>query len=295
MAEKGPLTLIVGASTLGAPYRASERIRCDWIAPHIPATIHKPDTHILGYDVTIWVKVSPTHRIAPTQIVDLCDPACKFYPDNFHNALQNMDAITVPTEAAREECQKFLGDYPPVFIVRDGHKLDWYPTPEKTGPRYVWFGYCRNFLFASPFVQKLNPADVSVVTDEDVGFGHFTPHKDDYQAYNTIGSSKIALHPTDESRLKSNNREVTAWRLGLAVAKNMDDIERFQDPDEIRKDVEEHQELVNEHSVEKAGEDMRKAIEAVHNDSTVQGPPASLSGAGRENPSIGPVGTGTAG
>ncbi len=284
MAEKGPLTLIVGASTLGSYYRASERIRCDWIAPHIPATVLKPGMHISGYDVAIWVKIAPTHRIAPTQIVDLCDPSWKVCPDNFHSSLQHMDAITVPTEACREECQGVLGDYPPVFVVRDGHKLDWYPKPEKTGPRYVWFGYHHNFLFASTFVQKLNPDDVSVVTNADMGFGHFTFHKDDYEAYSVIGSSKIAILPTDESRLKSNNREITAWRLGLAVARDMDDIERFQDPEEIRKDVEEHQDLVNEYSAEKAGEDMRKAIGAIHNDSTFQGTHAPSLGVGDGHP-----------
>ncbi len=286
--------LIVGASSVGAPYRASERIRCDWIAPHIPADKYVPGQPVFGYDVAIWVKVAPTGKLAPIQILDVCDPAWKVCPEDFRQTTNFIDAVTMPTQAAKDECAAFMGDFLPTFIVRDGHDFDWYPRPEKTGRKYVWFGYSHNFQFASTMVKTRNPDDVSVVTNTDVGFGHWTPHVNDYLAYQKIGESRVALLPTDESRLKSNNRDITAWALGLAVAKDMEDLERFEEPGEIEKDVAAHQELLQEHSAQKAAEEMRKVIGALH-DPVIQSPYATAFGVGGRNTALRPDRPGSTG
>lgn len=255
--------VIIAPSALGHPYRASERIRCDWLLPHLNAE-KWPANRNKSPEVTIWLKIAPSDRVSPIQILDMCDPAWREGPAALEQTLKHVDLVTVPTEAAMEDFREHMGDYP-AAIVRDGHDLDFYPRPrEKTGHRYCWFGYSHNWERAKPAVTALPEEDVAIVTDTSVGFGTWFPWTNDVEAFDRISRSSIAVLPTDETRLKSNNREVSAWAMGMAVASSWYDIELYeQDEQWMLQDVESGQRVVAEHSALKAAEDMLGAIQMV--------------------------------
>lgn len=201
--------------------------------------------------VVIFQKVMPWARSKLIQILDVCDP---FWRESGPGATFSLvDAVTCPTEALAEEIRGITEV--PVHVVRDGHDFSVYPRSTNRNAEYVWFGYSQNFPAAAYSVPE---ELLTVVSDRDCGYGGFVPWRDDSEAWEQIARASIAVLPQRES-WKSNNKEISARAMGLAIAKTAEDIERFRCPDERAKDWRD----VSEWSAARAGTEMRRVIETV--------------------------------
>jgi len=236
----------------GTAVRGSERIRCDWIAPHIPATKWKGGD--LDCDVAIFQKVPPAPKDDRAQILDMADPIWRTEPETLMRAmLGRVDAVTVPTEALRAEFVTYYDT--PAYVVRDGHDFSAYPRGTG-GTRFVWFGYADNF---PELCREVPEHDLAVVSDRPTGHGIFYKWADN--AFDIICKSQIAILPFH--LWKSNNKAVSAWAMGLAVARDQGDLLRLEDPSERAADINFASLLIAEYSAEKAGREMRAVIEKV--------------------------------
>jgi len=247
---------------LGDRYIASERIRCDWVLPFIPATKWAGE-RVQDYDAIVYSKTDPRIFYAqkPDQrtVLDLCDPVWREAPKVLSDALDLTDIVTVPTVAALEDFREAMGEFP-AAVVRDGHDLNYYPTLPKLGPKFVWFGYSENYpRDADGGYLDFELDDLLVVSDKDPCVGKFHRWENDLEAFRHISRCQVAIIPNG-APLKSNNREIAAYAMGLAVAREIEDIDRFDDPAEIAKDIEEHQPLMQEHSAVVAANEFREAI-----------------------------------
>lgn len=209
---------IVAPSRQGGPYRGSERIRCDWIAPHIPAMKWRGEPRD-DFDVLIFQKTMPWPRGWQIQILDVCDPFWRV--EDPSEAFSRSDAVTCCTEVLAEECRALTTK--PVSVVRDGHDFSVYPRSTNKGVDYVWFGYHENF--PREVVEAAPEELVTVVSDKDCGYGTFHKWRDDTTAWATIAKSSVAILPYGEP-WKSNNKEVAARAMGLAVARTKEVVQR---------------------------------------------------------------------
>ena len=245
-------TTIVAPSIFyaGTPKRGSERIRCDWICPHIPAVKWKGEA--LNYETVIFQKVPPAPKDGRTQILDMADPIWRTEPlESMTGMLGRVDAVTVPTEALRADFSQYYDT--PAYVVRDGHDFTSYPTGTG-GSRYVWFGYADNF---PDLCRQVDEFDLTVVSDRPTGHGIFRQWDND--AFDIICKSQIAILPRHE--WKSNNKAVSAWAMGLAVARDERDLERFKDLGERFTDIESSG--FAGYSAEVSGREMRAVITEV--------------------------------
>ena len=242
----------------GTPVRGSERIRCDWIAPHIPAEKWAGEP-LSNYRVVIFQKVPPAPKEGRIHILDMADPIWRTEHDELMRLmLSHVDAVTVPTQALAAE---FAGLYStPVYVVRDGHDLSVYPKSHGGTRMHVWFGYSDNFPDLCAAVPS---SDLTVVSDKPVGYGKFIQWSDD--AWNAIAKCDIAILP--HHRWKSNNKAVSAWAMGLAVARDYQDIKWYRYPELKREDVKNHARIVASHTAEHSGRDMRAVINTLENQS----------------------------
>jgi len=192
------------------------------------------------------------------QMLDLCDPVWIESPGILRDALELVHIVTLPTAAMLNDFHRAMGPFPG-RVVRDGHNLDCYRPGEKIGPHYAWFGYSQNWPAEGGVMRGIPEDDLLVVSDLDPGYGRFHRWQDDRAAFAHIAQSKIAVIP-EVSPLKSNNRAITAWALGLAVAKTPEDLIRLETDEAIEQDVQGHQRVVRHHSAQEAANDWRKAI-----------------------------------
>ena len=233
---------------MGDGLLGSERMRCDWVAPHIPAVKWHMEP-LEQYNTVIFQKVSPTGfpECEQLRILDMCDPVWRDHPTHVREALPLVQAVTVSSEAAKADfCQVHDA---PCYVVPDAHDLDAYRPRRHDGRRYVWFGYSRNFWAAEKLVRSFPEREVQIVSDEPVGYGSFQPWLNDQVAFNVIGRSKVAVLPP-AGDLKSNNRKITAWALRLDVIED----------DGGAQDWEAQQDEVAEHSAPNIAARIRQII-----------------------------------
>ena len=253
----------VTRSSLGEEYLASERLRCEWLLPHLDG-VKWSGEDLSKYDAVVYSKADPVSAPVPDdpmcerpRILDMCDPVWRTNSHAVDVALGRVDMVTVPTESMRVEFSNRMCNFP-CHVVHDGHDLTWYPIRPKTGPVYVWFGYSRNYNRVADHLLNL-AKDARVVSD--ICFGDFDSHewKDDLEAFSAISECKVAIIPHGDP-LKSNNRAISAWAMGLAVARNTADLERFQDVGERQQDIEDHLPEVWAHSARHAAGDLMRVI-----------------------------------
>lgn len=220
----------------------SSRIRGRWLWEKWP----QAEEYQVGrkYDVMIFQKSyweEMLEKFEGIKIFDLCDPDW-LDPRPVVEAGMLCDAIVTSTEPLAAYLRKFLPDKK-ILCIPDRLNLEEHkPRGEHVGKarKVVWFGYSQNSGYVDKCLQDLIDRDLELVVISNapynVPFGmdkvHMTYIPYEYESVNDhIKECDMALLPVTPNDLrgqfKSNNKTLTAWALGLPVARVPDDLDRF--------------------------------------------------------------------
>lgn len=207
------------------------------------------------YDVMIFQKAYWKEMLSQfngIKIFDLCDPDW-LEPRPVVEAMQHCHAMVTSSQALADYVKKFVPDKP-VICIPDRVELKEH-TPRDihvgTARKVVWFGYSHNIHYIQKTFDYLmdNNLELTIISNTPYtapfGFDKLKIININYDAKSVNDNVKqcdIALFPdtTDDLRgkFKTNNKTLTAWALGLPVAKTPDDLVRFINPDERNKERE---------------------------------------------------------
>lgn len=251
----------------------SSRIRGEYLINNMP----EAEEYIQGkkYDVIVFQKTYWKEMIKEFEgikILDLCDPDWHETGQEIVQMLNNVDAITCSTEALKNEIEQFSNT--PVFFIPDRIDLKTLPKPKehkiKKAKTCVWFGYSGNIEALEVALHKIKKEGLKlkVITDGSYNAQGVECIKWEIKtAYKEIQKADFAIFPEYTSGrylYKSNNKTVLAWALGLPVAKNADDLERFIYPAERIKEVKRRKKEVKEkYDCKQSVFDLRKIIEDI--------------------------------
>ena len=232
----------------------SERLRCTWLAPYLKADIYDGSQEIDNYDTLIFQKCFMKGReIARNfkgfKIFDVCDPDWLFRPQEFKEMMDLCDVIT----ASSEELAKELNAY----YIPDRLELEYFEPKklEDRKPWFVWFGYSGNFQHVRHLISEYDPT--LIISDQPVGIGRFIKWGEETWL-NDIKKGDIVLSP--KVKYKSDNKTITAWALGLPVAKNEEDIKRFRDYKERIKESEKNLKAIEQFNIKYSAEQFYEII-----------------------------------
>lgn len=238
----------------------SSRIRADWLINHWTEAEH----YISGkeYDVEIFQKVYWYDRLKNTgaiKILDICDPDW-FDNPNVLKMAKGVDAITAPTQPFADFFKAYVKT--PVFVIPDRVDLDIVKPLKKhegKATKVVWFGFSHNQDGLQQVVDSLARYNLklTVVSDNmrvyfnklnDTRLFNFVKWDDKTADSDIVENGDFVILPPHQlnetgkipysKSFKSNNKTVHSWALGLPVATSLDELVRFIDPEERKKESE---------------------------------------------------------
>lgn len=247
----------------------SSKIRGDWLVKYWPgAELYQAGK---AYDVEIFNKVYWTERFRTTpalKILDVCDPDW-IDSSQVIEAVRMVDAITCPTEDIKNYLVKLTDT--PVKVIPDRLDLELFDKKKVhkgDAKKAVWFGFSHNMGAIQQAIPTLKQfgMKLTIVSDdmriylqdlEEKKLFNFVKW-DERTAYDEImRHGEIALlpdmpldttgKPPYRHQFKSNNRTITAWALGLPVAKTAEDVEFFIPEKNRQQDAAEKWETVKAH------------------------------------------------
>ena len=251
----------------------SSRIRGQWLIDRMP----EAERFVQGkeYETIIFQKVylkEMARAFKGRKILDICDPD---WLDGFElvSFLEEMDAVTVPTETLKEAISKFTKL--PVYVIPDRVNLEEMNPPKKhegKAKKVVWFGYSHNSDVLDATLLNIKKLGLTLkVISDGVYSSSECPIEfvkwDPLTWQDEIQDCDICLLP-DKLRgralFKSPNKTHQAWVLGMPVAKTLLDLERFMDGEERQKEAEERYSWAKENcNVDKSVEEMRAVIASI--------------------------------
>lgn len=228
----------------------SSRLRGHWMAKYMKdGEMYKQgcQSDVIIYQKVFWQEHADAYK--GIKILDICD-ADFLAGQPIKKIMDSMDAITVTTKALKEQLQHFTDV--PIHIIPDRLDLEFHKEKKVhkgVAKKVVWFGYFGNseVLKSTLFALKKHKLKLKVISDG--VFAHRPPLKKedvenvkwDIETVNDeILKADIALLPRLDKgnyKYKSNNKKITAWALGMPVAEEPDELKRFMDPDERRKEA----------------------------------------------------------
>ncbi len=240
----------------------SSRIRGRWLLKYWP----EAELYRMGikYDVLIFQKVyweSMMKQFEGIKILDLCDP--DWLEGRSVMEYANLcDAVTTSTEALAAYIRQFVKV--PVQCIPDRLELSEFPyRPSKfTGKlrRVVWFGYHQNFDYLHNSIPLLIDygIELTVIADTpyvvpgglrgakvtNLQYKQSTLYEELQRADALFLPNPATMAIDMKGRYKSNNKVIQGWALGIPVITEPDDVDRLNDPEERRKEVEKRYEEV---------------------------------------------------
>jgi hypothetical protein len=240
--------------------------------------IHGKNYDNLIFQQTFWKEMAALFE--GPKIIDICDPDWLIYPIDFVNTGNCVHAIT----CSSEELTRLVRSYFPDKIVEhvpDRLDFECFPHP-RAGHRdkarkTVWFGYIHN---AHEVLEQLLPAireydlELRIIANapysKEDGILALHPEFINYEQDTVnkyITEADILLNPRSEKayfKYKSNNKSVTAWKLGLPVAVTPVDIARLMDPEERNREVALKQPIVEkEYNISQSAAQYREIISRI--------------------------------
>lgn len=223
----------------------SSRLRCYWPAEYMQGTdviVQNKSTIPLSYKNYIFQKFADadTLRVLKEQgkktYLDLCDPTWWWQPEQVQECLAYLDGVICCTDALAQDFYDTYGILPKV--IPDRLELEHYSHvnqrvhSEVLPIRFIWYGVAVNRvgifaalanlerLVANGYDIELTimdnqPEQPFLITDM---FPIYHVKWSLAQEVEIITSHDIALlgeYPGAWGRMKSNNRELTAWACGL--------------------------------------------------------------------------------
>ena len=257
----------------------SARIRAKWLAKYWE------DCEIFQYgqkyDVVIYQKVYwPKHakEFKGIKILDLCDPDFLHWGYQTIEMLAEVDAITTSSEALAEVFKNFTDK--PVMCIPD--RLD---LAEHSGKKYhsgdaksvVWFGYSTGYDMLKPVIHFIKKLDLDLICISDKPF--LLPKAGDgIELINYPWNAKtvnhdilkgdIVINPQSlmgKWKFKSNNKTLTAWALGIPVAKDVEQLKEFMDGEARQKESNKRlQEIKDKWDIKISVKEFKKLIKQIN-------------------------------
>lgn len=220
----------------------SGRIRARWLWENWPEA--EPYARGTSYDAVIFTphcaSACAAVRGKPLRILDVCNPDWEGRSP-FQRALRMCDAVTCSSPRIFEHVKTMTRR--PVEYFPDRLDLSRYPVRKSHSGRAetaVWFGYAIGQETLVPMVPEVLERGLKLtLISQKFRRELFGIHADaiDFKAYHhatfeetLLECADIALNPRLEHgrfQYKSNNRTLTAWALGIPVAANASDLDRF--------------------------------------------------------------------
>ena len=231
---------------------SSSRLRAAWPARYIEGAEVKRITEIKdyrGYDACIFIKVFPLDEFEQlglgkvSQIWwDVCDPAWWWNSKGCAEIVKHVTGVIASNQGLADDFMDWSGKK--AFIIRDRIELEHYPLQKRhhypADPvRFIWFGAGQNRLSLFAALANLerlaaNEHNISLTIYDDWTnqewrmTDHFPISYLRWsldQENRVIASHDIALlppYPGPWGRVKSNNKDLTAWACGLPVSDGQD-------------------------------------------------------------------------
>ena len=256
----------------------SSRIRGHWLIKNWP----EAELYVQSgkYDVIIFQKCYWPEYVKAykgIKILDVCDPD---WLDEvpFKEMLDNCDAITTSSEALRDGIKKFAENKPVVYIP-DRQDLSFHNVRKQhkdKAKRVIWFGYSHNANVLDRVISTLKKHDLKLTVlsccrppyskaDNNIKYEWDNPDFDFNKIMIEHDFVIMPDNPTPRGMYKSKNKTYTAWALNLPVASNRDDLIRFLDPEERRKEAEKRfKEVVEKYDVKQSVLDFKKLIKQIN-------------------------------
>jgi hypothetical protein len=260
----------------------SSRIRGKWLIKYW----EEAEEVIYGkkYDVIVYQKaylLEHAKNFKGIKILDMCDPD---WIDNssIREMIDYCDVVTVPTKIFADFIKQITDK--PVVIIPDRQDLEYFKgqkVHKGKAKEVVWHGYSHNSYVlkqALPALIRLN-LNISIISNEmihlkdilDTQTGKSVSErwtKWELETFNeNMVKSDICIMPPvykPNDRFKSNNKLTTAWALGLPVATNSEELEKFMDPKERIKEAEEKLMIIKrDYDVRQSVQQMKDLIKEV--------------------------------
>ncbi len=212
------------------------------------------------------------------KILDMCDPDWMSGDVEVREISKLVDAITCSSKGLYDYLSKI--SLAPVYMIPDRIDLSVIDIRKEhvgRAQRVVWFGYYHNLKAAVPQVlpslKRLGLKLLLISNDAydplqnyglEIENRRFTWRTIKYDM--THGDIVINPQPATSPRFKfkSTNKTLMAWALGMPVADTAEDLERFLDPDERKKEAEAKLAEVREKwDIKISVEEFKKVIEDV--------------------------------
>jgi len=255
----------------------SSRIRGNWVMKYCREI--EPFKLAEKYDAIIYQKAywkEHMEMFKGIKIFDICDPDW-LEGRPITEVFDLVDAVTVPTKPLQDYLTQ-LTDKPVVLIPDridpDAH----FPIKTEHSGKLrtvVWFGYSQNQKVLEPVVNVLQQYNLQLVVISDRAYPQadvniiykYETINEDITKYDAVVLPNIGSENFRFS-MKSNNKVLTSWALGMPVITEVDDIQRFMDAEARKKESElKLDEVIHNWHVRDSG---REYLELIHNLSTKQ-------------------------
>lgn len=229
----------------------SSKIRAHWLLKYwSEAELFKQGEK---YDAVIFQKSYPVEYARAfdgVKIFDTCDPDFLHWSYRTKEMLDAVDGITTSTQALANVYQNFTNK--PVICIPDRVNLQEFgPKKEHKGEAkwVAWFGYSHNFSILQPVIPFLKKYNLNLIVISDGMFHIQPPYNGTIQLknlpfnqntfINDLMEADFVINPRSSKgkwKFKSENKTVQSWALGLPVAQDLDDLKRFVNEEERRKE-----------------------------------------------------------
>lgn len=254
------------------PVPGSTQIRVNQLIKYWPeADLYKygekPDVLIFQKVYTTDDYKFPAHYEG-IKILDICDPDWFNMGVQIRETLDAMDAVVCPTMPLVEFLRQLTDK--PVIQIRDRYDLTELPSPKthkEPAKRVVWFGYRHNAVTLKPALDLLikHNINLTIIADDDplihthdkslkAGYKFIKHTADIYADLQTCDFAVLPKGTRPEDRFKSENKTIKANLAGLPVAFDIETFEKYLDPIERQKWVDEN------HATIKEQYDVRKSV-----------------------------------
>lgn len=256
----------------------SSIIRGEWLAKYWPESSLWTEgaySDVLIFQKVYWNEMMDLYP--GIKILDLCDPDWLTGELELIDISKKVDAITCSSEGIYNFIKRLVDI--PVFYIPDRIDMEFFKEKKKhegRAKRVAWFGYSHNAKEILPMIlpslSRLN-LDLIVISDQDFrssvsGNVNIENKRFDWQTLKwDLLSADIILNPqpiekNNRFEFKSQNKTFMAWALGLPVANSCDDMERFLDPDERKKEAELRvAEVFDKWNIKRSVEEFKNVIE----------------------------------
>ena len=261
---------------------ASSRIRGRWLVKYMP----EAEEFIYGrkYEVIFFQKIYPleyTKMFKGIKIFDICDTEWVLR-EPVREMIELCDACTVPTQEYKDFLEKVTDK--PIYLMKDRHDLEYFKEHKQHSKRakeVVWYGYSHNSHVLKSVVPSLKryKLGLSLITEQHMtivsskeGVKERWTKWDLKSVNREIIKSDIVVMPGSlkaNDRFKSDNKIINAYLLGMPVAKSIEDLKKFLNPEARQEEGDKMREYAREnYNIVDSVKELRGIIDEIKRNKT---------------------------